>query len=208
MISSKIQSILHNDIQIYDKKNGKDYLVVFGKGKNDTLKWCQLSFNNYNFWHLLGCKVKNKNHHIIYENCKAKKDVMNDISLVHSHAEADVKHVVFNNVFDFVANAKFVKIGYVEDSPEQFYLTMSIGNNIGFIGYDYPKNGNKNFLIPKSVQNKKISIVTKNTYKILFILSKQQNQKSYTTIEYEIKDKICNEYLPEISQTVQTKIVL
>ena len=56
---------------------------------------------------------------------------------------------------------------------------MALGNEIGIIGYDYAK-GNKQFMIPKTVQEKKISSVSQDLSKILFILSKNQDQKTYT----------------------------
>jgi len=206
MISEKILKNLHNDIQIYDKKNGKDYLIVCSKGKNDKLKCCQITYNHFNFWHLLGCKIESENHLATYEACKAKEDVAVDISLVHSYAEAEVKHIVFEKVFDFVTNAKLIKVGYIGNCPEQFYLTMSMGNEVGFVGYDYPRDGNKNYLIPKSVQSKKISSVASNLNKILFIVSKQQNQDAYTNVEYEIKKGIMSEHLSEIPENIKIGI--
>ena len=45
-----------------------------------------------------------------------------------------MKHSAFVKVFDFVANAKLIKIGYVGDCPEQFYLTMSLGVRRHIVG--------------------------------------------------------------------------
>lgn len=203
MISENLLSILHNDIQIYDRKNGKDYLIVFGKGKKDSLKYCQITFHHYNFWHLLGCKTEKGNSLDIYESCKNRDDISRNVSLVHSYAEAEIKHLVFEKVFDFVANAKFIKVGYVGDCPEKFYLTMSIGNETGFVGYDYARDSNKKFLIPKSVQDKKLSAVTSGMNKILFILSKEQSQQAYVDIEYEIKKGVIREYFSDISEHIK-----
>ncbi len=203
MVSKKLLDILHKGIKLYDEKMGKDYLIVFGKGKTDIIKYCQVTFYDYNFWHLLGCKEESKDHFELYESCKKGEDISMDISLVHSYSEAEIKHSVFESVFDFVANAKSIRIGYVEDCPEQFYLTMSMGDANGFVGYDYPKGNNKKFLIPKSVQDKKVSMVTKDLNKILFVLSKQQNDEVYTNIEYEIKQGIIQEYLQYISEDIK-----
>lgn len=95
-----------------------------------------------------------------------------------------------------------MKIGYIANCPEEFYLTMALGNEIGIIGYDYTKD-NKRFMIPKTVQEKKISSVSPELSKILFILSKSQKQKSYTNIEYEIKKGIAKEYFPRISDDIK-----
>ena len=79
---------------------------------------------------------------------------------------------------------------------------MALGNEIGIIGYDYAK-GNKQFMIPKTVQEKKISSVSQDLSKILFILSKNQDQKTYTKIEYEIKKGVAKEYFPQIYDDIK-----
>lgn len=205
MITGKLLRDLKECIQLYDEKNGNDYVVVFGKGKKDEVKYCHITFNHYNFWNLIGCRLDAGNHLDVYNKCKNGRNVSEDLALVHSYSEAYVKCEVFRKVFDFVSNAKYIKIGYVSDCPERFYLTMALGNEIGIIGYDYAKGGKK-FLIPKSVQDRKISSVSNGLNKILFILSKRQGQKEYTTIEYEIKKGMAKEYFPKISNEIAIKI--
>lgn len=201
MVTGKLLGQLKECIQLYDEKNGNDYAVVFGKGKKDVVEYCQITFNCYNFWHLLGCKLINGDHVGVYNKCKDGGDVSEALSLVHSYSEAYVKCGVFRKVFDFASNAKYIKIGYVADCPEGFYLTMALGNEMGIIGYDYVKGGKK-FLVPKSVQDRKISSVSNGLNKILFILSKKQNQKAYVNIEYEIKKGVAKGYFPEISKEI------
>lgn len=205
MISEKLLGHLNECIQLYDKKCGNDYVIVFGRGKNDALKYCQVTFYAYNFWHLVGCRLNNGNHVEVYNQCKDSGNVANTlekISLVHSYSEAYTKCEIFNKVFDFVSNAKYIRIGYVVDCPEEFYLTMALGNGLGIMGYDYIK-GNKQFMIPKTVQEKKISSVSPELNKILLILSKDQSQKAYTNIEYEIKKGVAMEYFPQISDDIE-----
>lgn len=201
MISEKLLGRIRVCIQLYDDKIWNDYVIVFGKGKKDTIKYCRITFNSYNFWHLLGCKLNGKNHLEIYEQCKKGEDISKELSLVHSYSEAYNKCDIFCKVFDFVSNAKCTKIGYVANCPEEFYLTMALGSEVGIIGFDYPKD-NKKFLIPKSVQDKKISSMSKELNKILFILSKKQCQKSYSTIEYEIKEGVAKDYFMQISERI------
>lgn len=202
MISGKLLVYLNKCIQLYNEKCGKDYIIVFGKGKKDTVRYCQITFNHYNFWHLLGCKLNSKNHVEVYNRCQKGENVSGDLSLVHSYSEAYTKCEIFSRVFDFVSNAKCIKIGYVADCPEEVYLTMALGNEVGIIGYDYVKD-KKRFLIPKTVQEKKISSVSNGTNKILFILSKDHNQKAYTSIEYEIKKGVAKEYFSQISESIE-----
>lgn len=48
------------------------------------------------------------------------------------------------------------------------------------------------------MQDKKISSMSSSLNKILFILSKDQTQKGYKNIEYEIKEGVAKEYFPQI----------
>lgn len=202
MIAEELLGHLHECIQLYDKKCGNDYVIVFGKGKKGAVKCCHITFNCYNFWHLLGCKLNDKDHKEAYSQCKNGEDISEKLSFVHSYPEAYTKCEIFKKVFDFVSNAKYIKIGYAVNCPEEFYLTMALGNELGIIGYDYVK-GNKQFMIPKTVQEKKISTVSPELNKILFILSKNQSQKAYTNIEYEIKQGVAKEYFPQISEDIE-----
>lgn len=141
----------------------------------------------------------------VYNQCKNGEnvtDILEKISLVHSSSEAYTKCGIFEKLFDFVSKAKFIKIGYVNKCPEEVYLTMALGNEIGIIGYDYPKI-NKNFMIPKTVQEKKISSMSSSLNKILFILSKDQSQREYTHIEYEIKEGVVKEHFSQISMEMK-----
>ena len=201
MISEKLLEHLNKCIQLYHEKCGRDYVIVFSKGKKNAVNYCRITFNEYNFWHLLGCKLNEKNHRKVYSQCKNGEDISEKFSLVHSYSEAYTKCEIFSKVFDFVSNAKCIKIGYIADCPEEYYLTMALGNEIGIIGYDYAK-GDKQFMIPKTVQEKKISSVSQDLSKILFILSKNQDQKTYTDIEYEIKKGVAKEYFPQISDDI------
>lgn len=202
MISQKLLIYLKECIHLYDEKCGKDYVIVFAKGKKDIPQYCQITFHYFNFWHLLGCKLIGKDHAKIFSRCKNGEDISGELSLVHSYSEAYTKCEIFSKVFDFVSNAKYIKIGYVADCPEKIYLSMALGNETGIIGYDYIK-GNRQFLIPKTVQKKKISSVSVETSKILFILSKAQSQKTYTKVEYEIKKGVIKNYLSQISADIE-----
>ena len=78
---------------------------------------------------------------------------------------------------------------------------MAIGNSIGIIGYDFPKSNARRFMIPKTCQEKSLRMVTNESKKILFILSKESGHKIYDRIEYEITKDLSKEFmngLPEI----------
>lgn len=58
-------------------------------------------------------------------------------------------------------------------------------------------------MIPKTVQEKKISSVSQDLSKILFLMSKNQVQKTYTNIEYEIKKGVAKEYFSQIYDDIK-----
>ena len=87
MITGRLLEHLAECIKLYDEKNGNDYVIVFGKGKKDAVKYCHITFNHYNFWHLLGCRLDGGNHLEVYNKCKNGGDVSENLSLVHSYPE-------------------------------------------------------------------------------------------------------------------------
>lgn len=198
MISANILRRLQANIQIYDEKCGRDFFVAFSVGKNHNINLYEITFNHFNFWHLLGCEAKSENTLRTYQNCKNYIDISNEVNLLYDLSTFNEKDAAFVNVFDFTKNAKSIKLGYANIGPEQFQLTMAVGNNTGIIGYDYPKTGNKRFLIPKSCQNKSLSDVSNRISKIVVILSKKQEETIYNTVEYEIKIGLAKELFGSI----------
>lgn len=202
MISKEILAILQKHIETFDEKCGKDYLIAFSTGKKNSLDICEITFNYYNYWHLLGCESASENALLTYEKCKNHQDVSKDINLLYGLSTFYKKEHTFDQVFDFVKMAKSVRLGYTTLGPEQFHLTMAIGNNIGIIGYDFPKNTVVRFLIPKNCQEKSLKMVSSESNKILFILSKESGHKFYDRIDYEIKKDLSKELVNELPEVM------
>lgn len=202
MISKEILAILQRHIQTFDEKCGKDYLIVFSTGKKNSPDFCEITFNYYNYWHLLGCESASEDALLTYENCKNHQDVSKDINLLYGLSTFYKKEHTFDQVFDFVKKAKSLRLGYTTLGPEQFQLTMALGNNIGIIGYDFPKNTVGRFLIPKNCQEKSLKMVSSEHSKILFILSKESGQKFYDRIDYEIKKDLSKELVNELPEVM------
>ena len=201
MISEQILAILQRHIQTYDEKCSNDYLIVFTTGKRHNPDFCEITFNFYNYWHLLGCETASEDAFLTYKNCKNYQDLSKDINLLYGLSTFYRKERTFEQVFDFVKKAKSVRLGYTTIGPEQYQLTMAIGNSIGIIGYDFPKSNARRFMIPKTCQEKSLRMVTNESKKILFILSKESGHKIYDRIEYEITKDLSKEFmngLPEI----------
>ena len=208
MIDEQLMKQLHESIHLYDKKNNRNYLLVYNKGKKHPINFCQLTFSDYHFWHLLGCELnihEKEEKTQKYNECKQGENISEYLSLVHNNSMAYEKKEIFHKLFDFVNNAKMIKIGCVEACPEQFYISMALGNTSGIIGYDDSRE-ETGFLFPKTVQNKKIEGVTKNRGKILLILSKNRDDKEYNTLEYEIAKDSANNIIKQIPAHIKIAI--
>lgn len=202
MITKEILELLQNQIIQYDQKVGKDYLIAFSKGRNSPCEICELTFYHYNFWHLLGCKFIGEDSFQTYLDCKNRRDISKDIAIVHSLADVYQKSVVFSRLFDFVAHAKEIKIGYADKGPEQFEFKIGIGNFWGIVLYGIQKNNSDRYLIPKSVQEKRLETVSGQCSKILFIISKPRGEREYRCLEYEIKEGIYE----DLKEQIKTKL--
>lgn len=93
------------------------------------------------------------------------------------------KRQTIESVFDFVSNAKGLKLS----KSGEYNFQLAIGSVIGIIGY----NNNHNIYYPKTAQNKDINKIITRTYstrklnKITIILSKDNNNLEYNHIEFE-----------------------
>lgn len=207
MISEQVSTILKTHIQEYDKKCGKDYLLLFSLGKKRKKRCCEITFKHYNYWHLLGCEAKSEDTFSTYLKCKKGLNISREVKLRCDLFTFYEKERSFNQVFDFVKKAKSIKLGYIDIGPECFQLTMAIGNNMGIIGYDFSKTDRCKYLFPKSCQAKLLKNISTEPNKILMILSKDSNKKTYTTLEYEIKKGVSEELIKELSEEILIELI-
>lgn len=191
MISSNVLKILHQDILLFNKLQGKSYLIAFASGKNSELMYETIDIHESNFWHLLGCKLDEdnaENKHLTYIKCLNQENISEKVSLIKGYGISEIteKHNAFNLVFDFIKNAKQIKVGYTNGFQEK-YINMGIGNMSGIIGYGVKNKNESGNKIPKTAQGKSLTKISKNQYKIIYILSKNISSIKYETLEYEIK---------------------
>lgn len=191
MISKKSMNELHRAIKKYDKSVNKTYLLAYKKDES-TFEFIEIKIEECNFWHLLGCKLPTSKtnrydeyHHIYYEKCLNGEDISQDLSYAEGHKEKDVveKRQTIESVFDFVSNAKGLKLS----KSGEYNFQLAIGSVIGIIGY----NNNHSVYYPKTAQNKDINKIITRTYstrklnRITIILSKNNNSLEYNHIEFE-----------------------
>lgn len=189
MISQNSMKILQQSIKQFDILANKTYLLAYKKDANN-LDFYEIKIEEKNYWHLLGCKMQPNpasKCHMYYEKCLNGEDISNVLDYASDHREKDVleKAKVMNAIFDFVTNAKYVKIS---DTGEKSF-ELAIGNDIGIIGYS---TRNKIFF-PQSTQSRNINTLMTKNYsnrklnKILIVLSKNTNEPKYKNVLFEAK---------------------
>lgn len=207
MISENIMNLLHDAIQVFDKRCGQQYLIIFGaKGKYQFVK---IQIKQSHFWHLLGCKLEpdtNSSKGNTYSACINKIDVSEKISSIHGYSEIQEKYIAVQKVFDFIDKARQIKIGYTVDCPEQYIFQVGTGNEQGVIGYDYPNTGFKEYLLPKSAQLKPLSKIANTTFRIFLIISKHTGENQNIKIEYEIKKGLYEEIKEDLPENIKEEL--
>lgn len=183
-ITETVQEILWDNILLYDRKSDRDYFICFNIGKKKKPQFEQISFRKENYWHLLGCKLANENADEIYNKCLNREEIKNDIIYAYQHSLKDVKEKdeVFKRVFDFVEYAKEINIAYAS-APDVYTFKMAIGKD-SIVGYGTSRWNPEGILHPRTCQKKSTQNISRELYKILFILSKEKNQRKYDTVEY------------------------
>lgn len=212
MITKESLELIHEAIKEYDKLVNKDYLIACNSSKNQPTEYIVLRINRHNFWHLLGCKVikhAGKNKEVckdIYAECFNQKDIAGYVEYTHTAQDLKMKYTVFMNIFDFVKNARSVRICKTEDTPEYYQFKIAVGHYKGIIGYDY-ENKSLSILYPKTTQNKSIASFNSNaSKKILYILSKNIDETSYDNVEFTPSKSTFKKLILELPDTYCSSI--
>lgn len=181
MISDSTVENLYTAITIYNLRVDQDFLIALYKGKNES-RFIKIRIKKENFWHLIGCKIKEscQDKDGVYEKCLHREHIKDDLNYSNGSSSniSKKKFNVFINIFDFVLKAKELKVYDTNSTPDSNMFVFGIGKQSGLVGYD--KDDKKDFLYPKTVQDKTFNI----NYKILFILAKKSDNDKYH-VEYK-----------------------
>lgn len=91
------------------------------------------------------------------------------------------------SVFDFIANAKSIRLCHTDGTPEAAMFRVGTGLINGVIGYSDESKG----MIPKTAQNKSIFKIKKDANdKIFLVISKPYGFEKYDRVDYAISRKI------------------
>ena len=205
MISKDNYELVKKAIKIHNNLKDRTYLILYKVNSKQKAKIMETSILEENFWHLVGCKIDDsleltpEQKHQLYLDCLAEEDVSE--SLVYTRQPQDVSkkaHVIIN-MFDFVANAKSIRLCHTAGTPEAAMFKVGAGSNNGVIGYSDEDKG----MIPKTAQQKSIfKIKADANDKIFLIISKPYGNAKYDRIDYAVSPKIFPSIINELPEEI------
>ena len=208
MISEDNYALVKKAIKVHGNLKGRTYLILYKTSAKHKAKVMEASILEENFWHLVGCKINDslalspKQKHQLYQDCLADKDI--SASLVYTRQAQDVakKANVVISMFDFVDNAKTIRLCHTDGTPEAAMFRVGAGSNNGVIGYSYEDKG----MIPKTAQQKSIfKIKVDANDKIFLVISKPYGNGEYDRLDYVISPKIFPDILKEFPKGILYK---
>lgn len=205
MISKDNYELVKKAIKIHSNLKDRTYLILYKVNVKQKSKMMETPILEENFWHLVGCKIDDsleltpEQKHQLYLDCLATEDVSE--SLVYTRQSQDVSkkaHIIIN-VFDFVANAKSIRLCHTAGTPEAAMFKVGAGSNNGVIGYSDEDKG----MIPKTAQQKSIfKIKADANDKIFLIISKPYGNAKYDRIDYAVSPKIFPSIINELPEEI------
>ena len=205
MISKDNYELVKKAIKIHSNLKDRTYLILYKVNVKQKSKMMETPILEENFWHLVGCKIDDsleltpEQKHQLYLDCLTTEDVSE--SLVYTRQSQDVSkkaHVIIN-MFDFVANAKSIRLCHTAGTPEAAMFKVGAGSNNGVIGYSDEDKG----MIPKTAQQKSIfKIKADANDKIFLIISKPYGNAKYDRIDYAVSPKIFPSIINELPEEI------
>ena len=140
---------------------------------------------------------------LLFEKCLVEEDVSKELDYTRRADDVIKKSKVFVKVFDFISNAKELRIAKTDNSPEIAMFNLGAGTIHGVIGYVSTYSG----YVPKTTQEKSIFKIAPNANdKIKVILSKKIGEDEYTSLEYIISKKATVEIIQQLRRVIPDNI--
>lgn len=97
--------------------------------------------------------------------CLAEEDISKMLVYTRQSQDVSKKAHVIMEVFDFVTNAKYVRLCHTTGTPEAAMFRVGAGSNNGVIGYSAEDKG----MIPKTAQQKSIFKIKADANEKIFL---------------------------------------
>ena len=206
MISKENYELVKKAIKVHSNLKDRTYLILYKVNAKQKSKVMETPILEENFWHLVGCKIDDslnltpEQKHQLYLDCLAEKDVSKALIYTRQSQDVSKKAHIIINMFDFIANAKSIRLCHTDGTPEAAMFRVGAGSNNGVIGYSDEDKG----MIPKTAQQKSIfKIKADANDKIFLIISKPYGHAKYDRIDYAVSHKI----FPGITDELPKKIL-
>lgn len=201
MISKESYEFVKKAIKVHSNLKDRTYLILYKASAKDISKSMEMSILEENFWHLVGCKFDRSidldpiQKHELYLDCVRGGDISSFLNYTRQPQDVSKKAMVVVNTFDFVSNAKQLRLCHTENAPEAVMFKVGVGDNCGIIGYGQKQH----LMFPKTAQQKSIYKINSTANdKIFLILSKPYGHIKYDVIEYAISNKIFPAIITEL----------
>ena len=205
MISPENYKLIVQAIKIHNKLKDRTYLILYKVNAKQTSKNMEIPILEENFWHLVGCRIDDtlkltpSQKHQMYLDCENGEDISKSLIYTRQPQDVSKKANVVINMFDFVANAKSIRLCNTDGTPEAAMFRIGAGSNNGVIGYSKEDKG----MIPKTAQQKSIfKIKADANDKIFLIMSKPYGYSEYDRIDYVISRKVFPTIINEIPKSI------
>ncbi len=206
MISQMCLQAIFDAIKVYNVRQGKKYLIGYRANSNKPFEFCEIILKKENFWHLVGTVIshnKTLDKNLLFEKCLLEDDISKELDYTRRADDVIKKAKVFVKVFDFISNAKELRIAKTDNSPEIAMFNLGAGTIHGVIGYVSTNSG----YVPKTTQEKSIFKIDPNANdKINIIISKKIGEDEYSSLEYTISKKSTAEIISQLRCTIPDNI--
>lgn len=211
MISKENYEIVKKAIKVHSNLKDRTYLILYKANAKQKSKAMETPILEENFWHLVGCKIDDsleltpEQKHQLYLDCLTEVDISKSLIYTRQAQDVSKKANVVINMFDFIANAKSIRLCHTDGTPEAAMFSVGTGSNNGVIGYSNEDKG----MIPKTTQQKSIfKIKADANDKIFLIISKPYGNAKYDKIDYAVSPKIFPSILKELPEGIlyETKL--
>ena len=132
MISKEKYQFVQKAIQTYSPLKDKSYFILYKSSIKVPAKYLEISILEENFWHLTGCKIDDHfrltpvQKHNIYKDCEEGKDVSKYLNYTRQPQDVIKKANVVMGVFNFIKNAKSMRVCDTTGAPEAVMLEYVI----------------------------------------------------------------------------------
>lgn len=205
MISKDNYELVKKAIKIHSKLKDRTYLILFKVNTKQKSKVMETPILEENFWHLVGCKINDslgltpEQKHQLYLDCLDEKDISGLLIYTRQAQDVSKKSNVVINMFDFIANAKSIRLCHTDGTPEAAMFRVGAGSNNGVVGYSVEDKG----MIPKTAQQKSIFKIKPDANdKIFLVISKPYGNAKYDRIDYAVSPKIFPDIIEELPKDI------